>query len=785
MANIRTNQDLLKLLYNLKSDDSCIKNELATKKESLISEKDDCTKKLTEESESLSELNSNQKAVEVGPNEAEKWLGEFDENKDLQRLFGLMEVDFDISVIREKILKAEDIDALKERINSDISRTTNEIESLRKQIEDNGIKAEEIEEQIADYERARHELGRIISDVLGGAETYTRNYIGDILRKISSFSEKYALSENEIATVSKLILFPEEELKQFNDLVLQGQVDFNIVSEVVETEPTPVEETASLAEPVSPIVEESTNVGIFADQVANEEKKETEPTELAPKTGIVIEESTPEESPFITFEQTQTISEEPVKVEESSKAAEISEESKEEPIQEESKDDIKPSAQDIYGGFNTDIIPIVEVEEEKQDKTDDEEFFANLSLDPNNFIQKEQAIKILKACDVEVIRRNLEELKALGTPEENIYFIKDSYVLLADKELPSKINLFRSKGIKEDSIKDIILITYALISLPLSTMQSNIAMIEGQNGVIDNSNYLLISNPEAYYNALKDSEKYDITFDEKQRKYIEPALLEATQDSIGVNEVLKEYGISAGRRNGKNEIDIYFKTPTELEESIDSLIEIGAEEVLRTTPEIMSVETDQMLKKIKYLTAKGESYVDESGYCKKIAYIPAEFQTTYPEVTLPEITSRKENNEILSKEGSKYNAIIPILIESLNNYYTNNADSYKTIKIDDPEVQAMLDTIKHELESESSLENVDKNTYKLNDEYLSKNKFERNLRYLVTSLNNKDEKVDGLTKELIIVSLLYNSQKDASVIIKLMNKFLGLNIAEEVGGPTL
>ena len=132
MANIRTNQDLLKLLYNLKSDDSCIKNELATKKESLISEKDDCTKKLTEESESLSELNSNQKAVEVGPNEAEKWLGEFAENKDLQRFFELMEVNFDISVIREKILKAEDIDTLKERINSDISRTTNEIESLRK-----------------------------------------------------------------------------------------------------------------------------------------------------------------------------------------------------------------------------------------------------------------------------------------------------------------------------------------------------------------------------------------------------------------------------------------------------------------------------------------------------------------------------------------------------------------------------------------------------------------------------------------------------------------------------
>ena len=43
----------------------------------------------------------------------------------------------------------------------------------------------------------------------------------------------------------------------------------------------------------------------------------------------------------------------------------------------------------------------------------------------------------------------------------------------------------------------------------------------------------------------------------------------------------------------------------------------------------------------------------------------------------------------------------------------------------------------------------------------------------------------NLTKELIIVSLLYNSQKDASVIIKLMNQFLGLNIAEEVGGPTL
>ena len=775
---IRTNQELLTILYNLIGNNSCIKGELVAEKDTLIEDKNRSTEELTKESESLNELNLNQKAVEVGPDETRMWIEEFEKNADLQRFFGLMEVEFDNSAMREKLLNISDVESLKNHICDDILKTTEKIESLRKHIEDNGIKAEELEEQIADYERASHELGRIISDVLGGAETYTRNYIGDILRKISSFSKTYALSESEIAVASKLILFPEEELKQFNDQVLQGKINTDQVTEAIEEEEVK-EEPEPVIEPASPLVEESKNVGIFADQIPSVKEDTTQPTELTPKAEI-ISENVQEENPFVTFEEAKKIAEEDEETKE-----DVVENVAEEKNEEKEEDLTKPSAQDIYGSENTDIIPIVEVDEEKKDEISDEEFFANLGLDPNNFTQKEQAIKILKNCDEEVIKRNLEELKALGTSEENIYFIKDSYVLLADKELPSKINLFRSKGIKEETIKDIILITSSIISLPLEQMQANITMIEKKNGKVDNSNYLLISNPAAYYSSIEDAAKYDITFDEKQSKYIEPSLIQPNQNSIGVNEVLKEYGISAGRRNGKNEIDIYFKTPIELENSIDSLIEIGAEEVLRTTPEIMSVETNPVLKKIKYLTDKGESYVDDSGYCKKVVYIPAEFQEVYKDVTLPEIPSREDNNENLAKEGAKYNDIISILIESLNGYYANNADSYKTIAIANPEVQARALEIKNTLESDSSLEIVDKNTYKFQDEYFSKNKFERNLYYLITSLTDKEEKVEDLNKELTIVSLLYNSQKDASVIIKLMNQFLGLNIAEEMGGPTL
>ena len=305
---IRTNQELLTILYNLIGNNSCIKGELVAEKDTLIEDKNRSTEELTKESESLNELNLNQKAVEVGPDETRMWIEEFEKNADLQRFFGLMEVEFDNSTMREKLLNISDVESLKNHICDDILKTTEKIESLRKHIEDNGIKAEELEEQIADYERASHELGRIISDVLGGAETYTRNYIGDILRKISSFSKTYALSESEIAVASKLILFPEEELKQFNDQVLQGKINTDQVTEAIEEEEVK-EEPEPVIEPASPLVEESKNVGIFADQIPSVKEDTTQPTELTPKAEI-ISENVQEENPFVTFEEAKKIAEE-------------------------------------------------------------------------------------------------------------------------------------------------------------------------------------------------------------------------------------------------------------------------------------------------------------------------------------------------------------------------------------------------------------------------------------------------------------------------------------------
>ena len=57
---------------------------------------------------------------------------------------------------------------------------------------------------------------------------------------------------------------------------------------------------------------------------------------------------------------------------------------------------------------------------------------------------------------------------------------------------------------------------------------------------------------------------------------------------------------------------------------------------------------------------------------------------------------------------------------------------------------------------------VGKNTYKINDKYISRNKFERNLYYLVSGLLSKDQNVMSIAKEILLVSALFNCRKETN-----------------------
>ena len=70
--------------------------------------------------------------------------------------------------------------------------------------------------------------------------------------------------------------------------------------------------------------------------------------------------------------------------------------------------------------------------------------------------------------------------------------------------------------------------------------------------------------------------------------------------------------------------------------------------------------------------------------------------------------------------------------------------------------------LKEVFEQEMGASLVGKNTYKINNVYVSRNKFERNLYYLVSGLLSKEQDLMSIAKEVLLVSALFNSRKEVN-----------------------
>ena len=76
-------------------------------------------------------------------------------------------------------------------------------------------------------------------------------------------------------------------------------------------------------------------------------------------------------------------------------------------------------------------------------------------------------------------------------------------------------------------------------------------------------------------------------------------------------------------------------------------------------------------------------------------------------------------------------------------------------------------------------------TYKIGDVFVSRTKLERHIKLLLKALAKQGQEIEGVEKEVILTSLLYNLRGDEEKLKEVVDTCLGFNKGEEVGGPSL
>ncbi len=767
-SDTRSKEDLLKLLYNLKSTDSCILQKIEEEKKENENRKATVEQQKLQANEIYLSLKKDEECASKGLGYAEEFFGLYENNESLRHYFQLLNVEFDPQAAKETVMEEKKSGTLRKSIDNKLKEEALIIENLSQEQSDLELKIAESEENISDYEHTRLGVESLVTDVLNGNNSYNRDYVENILSKISSYYPSLGFTKDEIITTGIMILFPEQGLTDFEEKYKDGKVDIKIKVEEPKKEEPPVEETP--AEDI--FIQNITNTKPVPVEVVEEDKP------------IIIEE----EQDAGIFGETKVPVEEPKEEINPEDSIPIVVDEEETPVEEEVEEEPQVN-EDVESFYKNEtpadsVIPVIEVPTEEAEETpaeepvetNDEELenkLLDININLDKFEDREAAIHLLKNADLNLIRRNYEELDIIGADETAIYLITDDgYMHLTDPELSQKINFLRSKLLKDESIKKL-LNGKLFADVLLEGLKERTEKIESTGKKLGEDNFTLLKyDPSKLEDSISILANLDMEPDEKEELYYAPVLAKNNKYVASDTEILKDYGISIYRRNGKHEFGIYWKSPLELLNSIDDIIEIGEEDLLDSAPEALAVNSDSVMAKVKYCRDNNIEYYDESdgkayqGFIYKIGTFAAEFGNP----KLDDIIHREETNRMI-KENGTHSSNIEMLVESLKVYY-NNLREYKAITLEDNEIE-VFDKVKNTLEDEYKAELIDRNTYQFCDEYFSRNKFERNANYLIRELLKGNQDANNMINEIIYVSLLFNSRKSEESVKKISKRVLG------------
>lgn len=755
---------LLDRLFNLKGEDNVIIKRI---KDEISTTENEMTVTTQEKNNNEVQKNELQGKLTVFQNQSDSFKAVF-EGIDDATFASLREIGIEFEI--SKMLST-----IEEKAPDYIASLNDQINEYGKKIEDNEHKIEELTNNLenlhrnqATSEEDRLKLTSLLDQSLSSSEIEREVLTVNFVKKILSLFDLF--DENEIKELTKIIMFPDDGLfeyaKNYDKRLANGEISLDNQSSV--TEENNIEEIKPI-EDISPSEE------------TEDENNESSTAEIY-KEEITSSETTPDvEEPSVEDNQ-----EEIINITNDDSTSEIDLSSLNNSSENEEPKELEEETEETtIDSEPTTIIPIIEPDPEPVEESI-EEFLEKIGLSIQKFTDYNETpvseiMAYLNQIDRTLIERNYEILRSLNVDEETIYKYFQNILYLADSDLNNKITILRAKGINDKIITQNLNELKSCFRLSYEEFQKRINAIETMDGSLTEENAYLLSYDVALYEenlSLLNDAGYDMSEEEKRNFCY---VLSTSINTKEIIEILKNYLISITRKNGKYALGVLWQKPYDLLTGIDDLIEYNLENIIATNPEVLATNIDNIIRRVKYCEENGIPVSEEGATVSYFDYIlnQERFTKKFGQVELPTLANRHEINQILAEiiSAKENREELHKLSEILKDYYASTK-MYSKIELNaEQELSSLLQKMTNNLKAEL----IGKNTYKLNNLYISKNKLERHLAIFLShkeELNNQD----NYENEILLMAALYNMRQDEGNLQKFVTETLGFNRNDANGG---
>lgn len=757
---------LLDRLFNLKGEDNVIIKRI---KDEISTTENEMTVTTQEKNNNEVQKNELQGKLTVFQNQSDSFKAVF-EGIDDATFASLREIGIEFEI--SKMLST-----IEEKAPDYIASLNDQINEYGKKIEDNEHKIEELTNNLenlhrnqATSEEDRLKLTSLLDQSLSSSEIEREVLTVNFVKKILSLFDLF--DENEIKELTKIIMFPDDGLfeyaKNYDKRLANGEISLDNQSSV--TEENNIEEIKPI-EDISPSEE------------TEEENNESSTAEIY-KEEITSSEITPDvEEPSVEDNQ-----EEIINITNDDSTSEIDLSSLNNSSENEEPKELEEETEETtIDSEPTTIIPIIEPDPEPVEESI-EEFLEKIGLSIQKFTDYNETpvseiMAYLNQIDRTLIERNYEILRSLNVDEETIYKYFQNILYLADSDLNNKITILRAKGINDKIITQNLNELKSCFRLSYEEFQKRINAIETMDGSLTEENAYLLSYDVALYEenlSLLNDAGYDMSEEEKRNFCY---VLSTSINTKEIIEILKNYLISITRKNGKYALGVLWQKPYNLLTGIDDLIEYNLENIIATNPEVLATNIDNIIRRVKYCEENGIPVSEEGATVSYFDYIlnQERFTKKFGQVELPTLANRHEINQILAEiiSAKENREELHKLSEILKDYYASTK-MYSKIELN-AEQEQELSSLLQKMTNNLKAELIGKNTYKLNNLYISKNKLERHLAIFLShkeELNNQD----NYENEILLMAALYNMRQDEGNLQKFVTETLGFNRNDANGG---
>lgn len=757
---------LLDRLFNLKGEDNVIIKRI---KDEISTTENEMTVTTQEKNNNEVQKNELQGKLTVFQNQSDSFKAVF-EGIDDATFASLREIGIEFEI--SKMLST-----IEEKAPDYIASLNDQINEYGKKIEDNEHKIEELTNNLenlhrnqATSEEDRLKLTSLLDQSLSSSEIEREVLTVNFVKKILSLFDLF--DENEIKELTKIIMFPDDGLfeyaKNYDKRLANGEISLDNQSSV--TEENNIEEIKPI-EDISPSEE------------TGEENNESSTAEIY-KEEITSSETTPDvEEPSVEDNQ-----EEIINITNDDSTSEIDLSSLNNSSENEEPKELEEETEETtIDSEPTTIIPIIEPDPEPVEESI-EEFLEKIGLSIQKFTDYNETpvseiMAYLNQIDRTLIERNYEILRSLNVDEETIYKYFQNILYLADSDLNNKITILRAKGINDKIITQNLNELKSCFRLSYEEFQKRINAIETMDGSLTEENAYLLSYDVALYEenlSLLNDAGYDMSEEEKRNFCY---VLSTSINTKEIIEILKNYLISITRKNGKYALGVLWQKPYNLLTGIDDLIEYNLENIIATNPEVLATNIDNIIRRVKYCEENGIPVSEEGATVSYFDYIlnQERFTKKFGQVELPTLANRHEINQILAEiiSAKENREELHKLSETLKDYYASTK-MYSKIELN-AEQEQELSSLLQKMTNNLKAELIGKNTYKLNNLYISKNKLERHLAIFLShkeELNNQD----NYENEILLMAALYNMRQDEGNLQKFVTETLGFNRNDANGG---